>query len=597
MATTSSQANLAARQHRQNNQLPAAQPVSLVAFGLLDPDSGTVAASVNSSGELVTNTPLADAYFAEVTVSTAQKERINRFIRAITDAGLLDGLVDAAFLREGQNTGTGSPRTLRLATGTMDNSPTWGPHGVFFNGSNQRAKFTVTSTKPFTLVSDQEIPATGGAANAWMGGLINSAGSDTAAQGVQIFTSNAATAYCKQGGTTTLSDSWGDTGDARTVHRYNPTPQIIGLDYDDAGSPTVHGYTNGSLVMTDSTSLTRSTSNLDTVTFGAVYTSGTSWTYHVPVRVASWALFNRVLTAGEHLLVAQALRHLDGRAINFVVTGDSIAAQICDSTRGLNTWPFQLMRTPQWAGRARLYNTAINGSVTSGIAANFTTMGVPWAANGSSVTETVLLAYGGTAGIILGDSAATAWANMQSVYAQAKAVGMRVVAFTLPASKTNVGVGYTTATEAIRVAYNTLVRDGSAYYDALVDLDAMCPYHADLFIDELHPNAAGNLALAEFIASGNSRKVFDNWPENIATGTTGAATINRRNGSVNFAAAATSLVVTNSLVTATSTIMLSIGTNDATMTSAQAVAGTGSFTIYANAAATAETRVHFRVMP
>jgi hypothetical protein len=80
-----------------------------------------------------------------------------------------------------------------------------------------------------------------------------------------------------------------------------------------------------------------------------------------------------------------------------------------------------------------------------------------------------------------------------------------------------------------------------------------------------------------------------------AGGTTGAQTINKPIGSVNFAAAATSLVVTNNLVTTTSLITATVGTNDATMKSVVAVAAAGSFTLHANAAATAETRVNFHV--
>lgn len=78
-------------------------------------------------------------------------------------------------------------------------------------------------------------------------------------------------------------------------------------------------------------------------------------------------------------------------------------------------------------------------------------------------------------------------------------------------------------------------------------------------------------------------------------GTTGAQTINKASGSVNFAAAATSLVVTNSIVTANSVIVCTVGTNDVTMLSVRVVAGSGSFTIYANAAPTSETRVNFVV--
>lgn len=79
-------------------------------------------------------------------------------------------------------------------------------------------------------------------------------------------------------------------------------------------------------------------------------------------------------------------------------------------------------------------------------------------------------------------------------------------------------------------------------------------------------------------------------------GTTGARTINNNSGSVNFAAGAMSLVVTNNLVTTNSVIHCTIASNDSTMTSVQVVAGAGSFTIYAQPGPpAAETRVNFLV--
>lgn len=81
-----------------------------------------------------------------------------------------------------------------------------------------------------------------------------------------------------------------------------------------------------------------------------------------------------------------------------------------------------------------------------------------------------------------------------------------------------------------------------------------------------------------------------------AGATVGAQTINKASGSVNFAAAATSLVVTNSLVSTSSNIQCTVATNDVTFKSAQCVAGSGSFTIFSNAAAAAETRVNFLVV-
>lgn len=81
-----------------------------------------------------------------------------------------------------------------------------------------------------------------------------------------------------------------------------------------------------------------------------------------------------------------------------------------------------------------------------------------------------------------------------------------------------------------------------------------------------------------------------------ASGTNGAQTINKTSGSVNFAAAATSLVVTNSLVTTNSVILATAATNDSTLKSVAVVAAAGSFTLYANAAATSATRVNFLVL-
>jgi hypothetical protein len=86
------------------------------------------------------------------------------------------------------------------------------------------------------------------------------------------------------------------------------------------------------------------------------------------------------------------------------------------------------------------------------------------------------------------------------------------------------------------------------------------------------------------------------WSTNTATGTTGAQTINRPSGTVNFAAGATSLVVTNSLCTTSSIVLPVVRTNDATAVVKNIVPGAGSFTINLEAAATAETSVGFFII-
>ena len=85
-------------------------------------------------------------------------------------------------------------------------------------------------------------------------------------------------------------------------------------------------------------------------------------------------------------------------------------------------------------------------------------------------------------------------------------------------------------------------------------------------------------------------------PTNTATGTTGNQTINKPSGTVNIAAAGTTVTVTNSLVTASSIVFAVIRTNDATATIKNVVPSAGSFTINLNAATTAETSIGFFVI-
>lgn len=79
-------------------------------------------------------------------------------------------------------------------------------------------------------------------------------------------------------------------------------------------------------------------------------------------------------------------------------------------------------------------------------------------------------------------------------------------------------------------------------------------------------------------------------------GTTGAQTINKPSGTVNFAAAASSVVVTNSLCTTADRVLATVVTNDTTMKSVSCVTTTGAFTLTANAAATAETAVYWMLV-
>jgi hypothetical protein len=76
-----------------------------------------------------------------------------------------------------------------------------------------------------------------------------------------------------------------------------------------------------------------------------------------------------------------------------------------------------------------------------------------------------------------------------------------------------------------------------------------------------------------------------------AGGTTGNQTINKPSGTVNIAAAGTTVTVTNSLVTTSSIVMAVIRTNDSTAYIKNVVPNAGSFDINLGAAATAEVSI------
>ena len=81
------------------------------------------------------------------------------------------------------------------------------------------------------------------------------------------------------------------------------------------------------------------------------------------------------------------------------------------------------------------------------------------------------------------------------------------------------------------------------------------------------------------------------------SGTPGSVSVgNQGRGRVAFAAGTNSIVVTNGLVTATATILLSLGGTDATLTSVRVTPGAGSFTITGNANATGITPCDYVVV-
>jgi hypothetical protein len=116
-------------------------------------------------------------------------------------------------------------------------------------------------------------------------------------------------------------------------------------------------------------------------------------------------------------------------------------------------------------------------------------------------------------------------------------------------------------------------------------------------------NSVGSVAYnyLDFQKNGLTRFQVDSTGKNTfastitAGGTTGDQTINKPSGTVNIAAAGTTVTVTNSLVSTSSIVVAVVRTNDTTAYIKNVVPSAGSFVITLGAACTSETSIGFIV--
>lgn len=164
------------------------------------------------------------------------------------------------------------------------------------------------------------------------------------------------------------------------------------------------------------------------------------------------------------------------------------------------------------------------------------------------------------------------------------------VGLTAPASKLHVDAGTATASYLKFTANATTGQLSTDGFDVGIDSSGNAEIRQrealDIVIyanntEAARVKSAGNIVLPTTVTAG---------------GTTGNQTINKTTGTVNFAAAATQITVTNSLVSATSIVLAVVRTNDTTATIKNVVPSAGSFVITLTAGATAETSVGFVVI-
>ena len=264
----------------------------------------------------------------------------------------------------------------------------------------------------------------------------------------------------------------------------------------------------------------------------------------------------------------------DGTAF---VVGASITASV-DGTPGTNDMPGRLV-----------FSTTADGA--------------------SSPTEALRISSAQTVSIGGSGTVSTAFYNRKNITGAVTAYANFTVG-QVQSDVTSAAYGYRTSISTAATAYTLGELTHYRSTQSTIGAGSTVTNQFGFLADSSLTGATNNYGFYGNIASGTGRYNFyaagtaDNYFAGdmqldktvTAGGTTGAQTINKNAGTVNFAAAATSLVVTDSRVTTSSIIICTVGTNDTTLKSVAAVAGAGSFTLHASAAATAETRVNFLII-
>ncbi len=217
----------------------------------------------------------------------------------------------------------------------------------------------------------------------------------------------------------------------------------------------------------------------------------------LPGTFAFGALYDQAHTSDQVFQQFAALQHLlqsRGETLAspdiIFFEGDSITADGGDS---LATYPFQVTLPAHVQGR----DFAISGSIVSDLTARAALLDIN-ARAGRSNTLVMMIGYND---LNQGDSAATLLSQVTAYCLARRAAGWAHIILTTLLPSTSPGVN------TKRNAYNVLLRGDASFYDTLVDFDntTMGPDAAasdtGLFIDGVHPTAAGHLVLATYLQS------------------------------------------------------------------------------------------------
>jgi hypothetical protein len=444
------------------------------------------------------------SYFAQFTNATSREEkiRISRLLDVIGTQPYIGAVKSLQLLRYGQNANSGTTRYGLLGddfTGlTLDGAPTslgqaWSADQYVRLGAQFAGSTTLVAwgePKGSTLWADYQ-------------GLFGIT-ADVASSGHNDH--GFIRMDARSGGN--LSVTTRGPGGPLDEHTFSPSitahtlpRSVLVLVRDEGASGDVSLYRDGTLVETHSTTIPAHT-ELEDIQFGD------EW------RFAGSMLINYALSATEVALLTNEVKATVYRdQWQILVEGDSLSRTSTNSHLNTTVPITGETHFMTVAGNdhpeldyAFLENDAVGGARTDEMEADFTSLlatnTVP-----AGAENYVLRIMGGTNDINQNSSNPNPdayYANLKSMWAEARAAGYKVVACTIPRRATTV-TNYSNVLTAT-LELNELIKSDRSLYDALEDVDAAfiaasggTAYADDstYYVDETHPyEAAGQAVLA-----------------------------------------------------------------------------------------------------
>lgn len=180
----------------------------------------------------------------------------------------------------------------------------------------------------------------------------------------------------------------------------------------------------------------------------------------------------------------------------YVICGDSISEGLSNVNF---PYPYYLIQQTGWVDKGRYWDQARSGYQSGDVIFHWPGDVAPLTVAQFSFKQGYFFMLVGTNNLAASGTAAALLADLLTLWAMARAAGLKVIAFTvMPSVLITAG-----AKETARLSVNASIAASGAFYDYLADASALLPdpNNATYYRDGTHLTNAGSLLLAQAVAA------------------------------------------------------------------------------------------------